>query len=83
METIIVEIFLPGINQAFDFAVPSQIPVINFVHELVDAIQVNLHQVRIDNEHPMLCDMRHCVTIPMDKTLAECHVRDSDRLMLI
>lgn len=83
METIIVEIYLPSINQTFDFSVPSQIPVISFVHELIDAIQVNLHQVRIDHENPMLCDLRHSALIPLDKTLAECHVRDSDRLLLV
>lgn len=83
METIIVEIYLPGINQTYDFSVPSQIPIKHFVHELVDAIQASLHQVQIDGDNPVLCDMQHCRLLPLDKTLAECHVRDSYRLMLV
>ncbi|MDO5377592.1 MAG: EsaB/YukD family protein [Clostridia bacterium] len=83
METIIIEIYLPGNNQILDFSVPSQVCIGSYIKELIHLVNIGAKNVFIDDEHPMICDMRHKCPLPFEKTLAECHVRDGDRLMLL
>lgn len=83
MEIIIIEIYLPGNNQVLNFSVPSQVPIGCYIKELINLVNIGTQNVLVDDEYPMLCDMRHKCPLPLEKTLAECHVRDGNRLMLL
>ena len=82
METVIVEIFLPAISRACDFIMPAHIPVGNLLGDLIETIRTATG-AELDREYPCLCDMEQKRPIPYDKTLSQCGIRDSSRLMLL
>lgn len=83
METIIVEIYLPGVSQSYDFVMPAHVPVGSILDRLIDLLKGYTNIAQIDAEHPCLCDMMSKRPIPLHKTLSQCGVRDSWRLMLL
>ncbi len=83
METIHIEISLPGNNTIQEFSVPSQVPVGCYLGELMKVINQYDRSIDLDEKHPLLIDVRHRCAIDLTKTLAESHIRDSDRLLLI
>lgn len=83
METIVVEIFLPAISQSYDFIMPVHVPVGSIIKTLIDVVASCTGSALIDGTHPCLCDMTARRPIPPEKTLAQCGIRDSARLMLL
>ncbi|MBQ7848294.1 MAG: EsaB/YukD family protein [Clostridia bacterium] len=82
METIIVELYLPGVNRSCDISMPSQLPVAAYLPSLAETLQEMWPSLRIDMSCPVLSDMRQRKPLDMKKTLAENGVVDGSRLML-
>ena len=82
METVIVEIYLPGINQSRDFILPAHIPVGNLLDDLIEAVRAGTSSWT-DSGYPCLCDMDKKQPIPYEKTLSQCGIKDSSKLMLV
>ncbi len=82
MDTMIVEIFLPSVNQSHDFILPAHVPVGSILRYLTDVVRACAN-VDIDPDHPCLCDLDTRQPIPLERTLSQCGVRDSSRLMLL
>ena len=56
MDTMIVEIFLPSVNQSHDFILPAHVPVGSILRYLTDVVRACAN-VDIDPDHPCLCDL--------------------------
>ena len=82
MDTVIVELYLPGVNQSRDFVLPAHIPVGNLLDDLIEAARMGTGS-QIDKLHPCLVDMGKKRPLPYQKTLSECGIRDSSKLMLV
>lgn len=83
MESINIEVFLPGNQEVLEFSVPSQVPVGCYLGEMIKLITMQEKNILLDEQHPLLIDERHRRALEIGKTMAENHVRDSDRLILI
>ena len=83
METIIVEIYFPTINQKHDFVLPAHIPIGSILQELIIAVEDSAKNLLIDNKHPVLCDMISRRPLALEQTLSQAGIRDSHQLMLL
>lgn len=83
MESINIEISLPGNHEVMEFSVPSQVPVGCYLGEMINLINMQEKNIVLDEKHPLLIDERHLKALDITQTMAENHIRDSDRLILI
>ena len=83
MDTIIVEIALPAVDQSYDFKLPVHIPVGAILPYLVNVIKSCTNNVLVDHENPYLCDLLTHRPIPLHQTLSQAGIRDGWKLMLL
>ena len=83
METIIVEILLAGVNECFDFSMPSQIPVGSLLGELVKVVASCTPNAVVDDRCPVLMERRTGAILDREKTLAENGVCDGMKLTFL
>ena len=83
MEMVIVEISVPAINKKFDFKLPSTSTIREVNEELVRVLQVTERNVEFDPEVLLLCDLERSKVLKQDRTVAEHHITDGSRLLLI
>ena len=83
MEKMTLEIYLPGVNEAFTFALPSQVPIGAMIGELVKVVAACSGNARVDEDHPMLLSAERGAILDRNKTLAENGVVEGARLLLV
>ncbi|MBQ9008135.1 MAG: EsaB/YukD family protein [Clostridia bacterium] len=82
MESIIVEIYLPGSNTKLDFSIPSQIPMEHVLGEMAKAVGICTNNSMVDTDVPILINAEG-QQIDLERTLSENRVCDGDRLILL
>ncbi len=82
MESMILEIQMPGSNEVRDFTLPSQIPVRNLLREWPAVLEACTGNVLLDSENPVLCLPGNKLLDPK-LTLAENGIREGQRLILV
>lgn len=83
METIVIKLYIPAINRTFDVAIPSQLPICRYIQNLVGQISGISQTVVFDTNNVVLCFPHNNAVLPMNKSLAECGVREAQQLLLI
>ena len=83
MERIIVEIYVAGTDDSYDFDVPAQSRVRELTMELIAILERNDQNAAYDHQCPILCDMDRGNRIDPDSILSDAGIRDGSRLMLL
>ena len=79
---IIVDVQIPAVPARFDFNVDENRPIRNIIGEMRQVVARKLHEE--EKEIPLeLCSCSQERFLPGDKTLAECGIRDGERLILV
>ena len=83
MEMVIVEIMVPAINRNFDFKLPSTATIRDVTAEIVRVLEITERNVRFDPDVLLLCDLERGKVLKSERTVAEHHILDGARLMLV
>lgn len=83
METMIVEINVPAINQSFDFQMPASGVVRDVIQEIVRILELTQLGLVFDPDYPMMCHLDDGRILELDDTLASAGVYDGVQLMLL
>lgn len=83
METMIVEVNVPAINQNFDFQMPASGVVRDVTREMIRILEVTQPGLAFDSQDPMLCHLDDGRILEPSDTLAAAGVYDGVRLMLL
>ena len=83
METMIVEISVPAINETFDFQLPASGMVRDVTTEVARILEETQPGLTFDPESPMLCHLVDGRILSPNDTLAAAGVYDGVRLMLL
>jgi len=83
METVIVEVSVPAVNEKFDFKLPSTGKIKDVTDELVRMIQVTRKNVMFDPDMTLLCDLENGKVFNPYLTVAEQHITDGSSLQLL
>ena len=82
METVIVEVSVPAINEKFDFKLPSTALIRNVVEEMVRVLEITQQNVQFDSD-ALLCDRDSGCVLDPGKTIGELRIQDGSRLQLL
>ena len=82
MESMILEIQIPGANEKLDFTLPSQIPVRNLLREWPNVLAQSTDNALLDPDHPVLC-VQGGRKLDPKLTLAENGVKEGEKLILV
>lgn len=81
---ILVDIYVPSVDNTYDFRLDEEAYVYAIVEEVGELIGQKEHsQAAGDMENLMLCAVKDKRILPKDSTLAECGVRTGDSLLLV
>ncbi len=81
---ILTDIYIPSIDEVFDFELDEQVQVKQVVRELVEMIAKRTKSTSIGSESDFwLYDMTRKTALREDAVLSACGVANGDRLMLI
>ena len=83
METVIVEISIPGTDEKYDFKLPSTAKIKNVTEELSRILKITKGNIEFDPELLLLCDLEKGKVLNPNKTVAEHQITDGATLQLI
>ena len=83
MEVVIVEIFIPAINQKIDFKLPSTGRIKDITAELVRILDITEHNVQFDSDVLLLCDTDKGTVLNPSMTVGELQIKDGACLLLV
>ncbi|MCC8029406.1 MAG: EsaB/YukD family protein [Lachnospiraceae bacterium] len=80
---ILVDIYVPSVNEQYDFKVDENAYIANVVEEIGDILTAG-HTKKEDAVRDLiLCDAGRGAILPMDQTLKQNGIGNGSRLMLI
>ncbi len=81
---ILTDIYIPSLDQSFDFQVDETVPVNNLIVEIAEMIGNEVKSgKRYAPEEFLLCSMDQGVIFKRTDTLASCGIKNGSRLMLV
>lgn len=81
---ILVEIYVPAMDENYDFMLDEDTKVEQIIGELEEMLSKKAKSVCTDPiEAFILCSRDRKEVLPMQKTLAACHIRDGSQLLLV
>lgn len=83
MEKVLVEIFVPVINQSFDVFIPLQSPMYEVLELIKKAISEMSDGRFIANENTTICNREDGTIININLSVYELEIRNGSKLMLI
>ena len=83
MDRIIVEVWVPAIDNSFDFEVPAQMTVEEFLQAAIPILEASTQNVRFDDKVPLLCDQEANRILEGHQYLSDAGIRDAHRLMIL
>ena len=83
METMIVEIYIPAVNQSFDFQLPASGLVGDVTLEMIRILEQTQPGLAFDRNNPIICHLDDGRILNPGDPLASAGVYDGVRLMLL
>lgn len=81
---VLVDIYVPSVNNVYDFQLDEQTKIKTLIEEVVEMIeQKEQCKVAGNAEDFMLCLQKIRSILPYDKTLTECDVQTGSSLLLV
>ena len=81
---ILVDIYVPSMNQGYDFRLEQNAVISSVIDELVEVIsQKEKCSLIGDQEKLSLCSYERQTILPKKNTLAECGIHTGSKLMLV
>lgn len=81
---ILVDIFVPSVNNVYDFRLDEKSPIQRVIEEICELIEIKEHCNLIgDTEGMMLCCQKHECILPGYCTLSECGISTGSSLILV
>jgi uncharacterized ubiquitin-like protein YukD len=81
---ILVDIFVPSVNNVYDFQLDEYTPVGTIIEEIGELIEQKEHcQMVGDMGDLMLCLQKDSRILPKEQTLQECGVQTGNSLLLV
>lgn len=81
---ILVDVFVPSVDQTYDFQLDENVKIETLVEEIGEMICQKEH-CRLDGrmEKLLLCSMENREILPKNVTLTECGIKMGEKLMLL
>ena len=81
---ILVDIYVPSVNNVYDFQLDEQTPIGTLIEEVAELIEQK-EQCKVVGrvEDLMLCRKQDKAIFPWSKTLEECNVQTGSSLLLV
>ena len=80
---IIVDIYVPALDQVYDFRVEESCTTAVIVEEICEMIQQKEQiPAGVAEDGAVFFEEKTGRMLPLDKTLSECHIKDGCRLVL-
>lgn len=81
---ILVDVFVPSVNNVYDFRVDEETPVRRVIEEMCELIELKEHCSLVgDIGDLMLCGQEDRCILPGDCTLFECKIKTGSSLILV
>lgn len=81
---ILVDIYVPSVDQEFDFGLDETAKIAGIIEEIASMVsQKEQCELKGNTEELLLCSMRDKAILPREKTLAECDIVNGSRLLLV
>ena len=83
METVIVEISVPAINEKIDFRLPSTAKIKDVIAEIARILETVKGNLQFDPDTLLLCDLDKGAVLNPSQTVADQHLQDGATLELV
>lgn len=81
---VLVDIYVPSVNNVYDFQLDEQTKVKTLIEEVAELIEQKEQCKMVgDADDLMLCLQKNKCILPYDKTLEECDVLTGSSLLLV
>lgn len=81
---ILVDIFVPSVNNVYDFQLDECTPIGTIIEEIGELIEQKEHCKMVgDVSELMLCLQKDKRILPKDRTLKECRVQTGNSMLLV
>lgn len=81
---ILVDIYVPAVDQSYDFSLDERAQVSDIIEELVEMISQKERTTLIGDIHRLtLCDRLNRAALPKDCSLASCGIGNGSSMMLL
>lgn len=81
---IMVDIYVPAVDKAYDFTLNADIKIRTIIEEIAEMIaQKEQAEIVGDIECFMLCDGDRNKVLPTNMTLGECGIKTGSRMILV
>lgn len=81
---ILVDIYVPSVDQEFDFGLDEAAKISNIIEEIASMIsQKEQCELKGNIDELLLCSLHDNTILPRGKTLKECNISNGYRLMMI
>ena len=81
---ILVDIFVPSVNNVYDFQLDEYTPIGAIIEEIAELIEQKEHcKIVGDISGLMLCLQKDCRILPKDRSLRECRVQTGNSMLLV
>ena len=81
---ILVDIYVPSVDQEFDFGLDENVKISGIIEEVASLVsQKEQCELRGNPEEFLLCSLRDNAILPRNRTLKECDITNGCRLILV
>lgn len=80
---VIVEIYVPALNEKFDFKLPSTGKIKDIITELIRMLEITQGNIHFDSDMPLLCNLDKEQVLNPNLTVAELQITDGTLLQLL
>lgn len=81
---ILVDVFVPSVNNVYDFRVDEETPIRRVIEEICELIELKEHCSLIGEAGDLvLCSQEDRRILPEDQTLFECKIKTGSSLILV
>ena len=80
---ILLDLYVPALDDSFDIQVDEQTPVGLITDEIAEMLQKKVRAEQVEGQKYSLCLADQGLILPEDRTLAECGVKNGNRLIIV
>lgn len=81
---ILTDIYVPALNEKYDFQLDETVPVQMLIDEIVEVLQKKSGGIPEDSSHPfVLCSFEQMCILDSARTLQECGVKNGSGLFIV
>lgn len=81
---ILVDIYVPSVEQNFDFNLDEKASIANVIEEVASLVTQREHcELKEDIEDLFLCDLQRSEILPKDRNLKQCNITNGSHLIMV